>query len=319
MNSNVPKIVSRIAATSFLMAIAFIVLPSFWSWVSFETVAVSLVAIGCSGEWYLHHHPAGRKRQEKDDHHKLESRFIGAVALGVTMELFALGHSIREGLKLENKVAQLTSANLALQKQIEDARPENRPITSISAIATFRIKGDFSPPPMPYPDLGEMSGASIMFLQGTNISDSVPNLGIGAEAADISIFNLIPNNEHPDTHDVVIKFHDAGDVMSGHFFNKWMWRNKAGFFDHVKGLVISMRQIGSNVNVLSGNVVVTANDLKWEFPIPPQRQRLGTISSKVIKNAKGQDEVEVMPVDLMDCTSWACLEKTDTEVLLFIS
>ena len=178
MNSNVPKMVPWIAATSLLMAIAFILLSSFWFWVSFETIAVSLVAIGCSGEWYLHHHPAGRKKHEKDDHHKLESRFIGAVALGVTMELVALGHSIREGLKLENRVAQITSTNLALQKQIEDARPENRPITSISAVATFRIKGDFSPPPLPYPDLGEMSGAGIVFLQGTNISDSVSKLSL---------------------------------------------------------------------------------------------------------------------------------------------
>src|ERR1044071_8746731 len=101
MSSNVSKIISWFAATSFLMAIAFMVLASFWFWVFFEIIAVSLVAIGCTGEWYLHHHPAGRKKQEKDDHHKLESHFIGAVAFGVTMELFGLGHSIREGLKLE--------------------------------------------------------------------------------------------------------------------------------------------------------------------------------------------------------------------------
>ena len=250
MNSNVPKIISRIAATISSWRLPLLCYRRFGFGFHLRLSPYRWWLLGVVAKWYLHHHPAGRKKNEKDDHHKLESRFIGAVALGVTMELFALGHSIREGVKLENKVAQITSANLALRKQIEDARPENRPITSISAIATFRIKGDFSPPPMPYPDLGEMSGAGIMFLQGTNVSDSVPNLGIGAEAADISIFNLIPNNEHPDTHDVVIKFHDAGDVMSGHFFNKWMWRNKAGFFDHVQGLVISMKQIGSNVSVL---------------------------------------------------------------------
>jgi hypothetical protein len=186
--------------------------------------------------------------------------------------------------------------------EIKGNDPRNRPITSISAIATFRIKGDFSPPPLPYPDLGEMSGAGISFFQGTNVSDKIPSIGLGADAANISILNLIPNNVHPDTHDVVISFHDSGDVMYGHFFNKWMWQNQAVFFDHVKGFSIGMRQIGSNVNVLSGNVIVIANDLKWEFPIPAQKQRLGMISCKIIKNASGHANAEVMPVDLIDIT-----------------
>jgi hypothetical protein len=181
--------------------------------------------------------------------------------------------------------------------------PANLPITSISAVATFRIKSDFSPPPLPYSNLLEQTGAGILFLQGTNVSDKIPSISLGADAVDISILNLIPNNVHPDTHDVVIKFHDSGDIIYGHFFNKWMWQNQAGFFDHVKGFSIEMRQIGSNVCVLSGNVVVIANDLKWEFPIPPQKQRLGIISCKIIKNAKGQDEPEIMPLDLMDFTS----------------
>lgn len=193
---------------------------------------------------------------------------------------------------------------LACKDEIEEVKndPLKRPITSISAIATFRIKGDFSPPPLPYKDLGEMSGASIIFIQGTNASDKIPSIGLGADAANISILNLIPNNVHPDTHDVVISFHDSGDVMYGHFFNKWMWQNQVGFFDHVKGLMIEMRQIGSNVNVLSGNVVVIANDLKWEFPIPAQKQRLGVISCKIIKTANGQTNAEIMPLDLMDFT-----------------
>jgi len=211
------------------------------------------------------------------------------------------------GIAIETIVAGTFAARDGLeirQIKIDEAKndPLKRPITSISAVATFRIKGDFSPPPLPYSNLEEMTGAGIMFLQGTNVSDKIPSIGLGADAANISILNLIPNNVHPDTHDVVISFHDSGDVMYGHFFNKWMWQNQAGFFDGVKGFSIEMRQIGSNVNVLSGNVVVIANDLKWEFPIPAQKQRLGMISCKIIKNANGQTNAEVMPVDLMDMT-----------------
>jgi hypothetical protein len=102
------------------ISLGFFLLSSFWFWVSLEIIAALLVAVGCSGEWWLHHHPAGRKRKEKDEHHKLESRFIAMVALGVIIELFALGHSIKEGKKLEDKVslanerAENTESNLAV-------------------------------------------------------------------------------------------------------------------------------------------------------------------------------------------------------------
>jgi hypothetical protein len=106
MTTKLPKIISGILSTICLVVIAFVLLPSFWFWVLFEFSAAILVAHGCIGEWYLHHHPAGRKKVERQEHHKQESRFIFSVALGVTMELFALAHSIREGVKLESKVSQ---------------------------------------------------------------------------------------------------------------------------------------------------------------------------------------------------------------------
>jgi len=147
MNSNIPKIISRIGTVIVLIAIAFILLPSFWFWVSFETIAVSFVAIGVSGEWYMHHHPAGRKKREKDDHHKLESRFIGAVALGVIMEVFALGHSIKEGVKLDAKVSQaelttkqLEATNLALAVRVEELRKQN--LELLSKLQDRRITPD---------------------------------------------------------------------------------------------------------------------------------------------------------------------------------
>jgi hypothetical protein len=137
--SKIPKIISGIVATFVLIALAWIALSPFWFWVSFEILAALLVASGCSGEWWLHHHPAGKKRNEKDEHHKIESRFIAMVSVGVIMECFALGHSIREGAKLENKVSEanervstneLQSANLRLEleklKQPRVISAENR-------------------------------------------------------------------------------------------------------------------------------------------------------------------------------------------------
>lgn len=93
---------------------------SFWVWHVLEAIALLLVVIGCAGELWLHHHPAGKKKSEKEQHHNLESLFIAAVAIGVTMELAAYGHSIVEGIRLENVVTetkvQISSNNLEIAK-----------------------------------------------------------------------------------------------------------------------------------------------------------------------------------------------------------
>lgn len=105
------------------------------------------VAIGCAGEWYLHHHPTGRKKQERDAHHKLESRFIGAVALGVAMEFFALGHSIQEGVKLERELTlakERTSTNelrvALLEKETSQLRHVGEAAKESAALASVEAE-----------------------------------------------------------------------------------------------------------------------------------------------------------------------------------
>jgi hypothetical protein len=112
------KIISRILATISFLGIAWYFSPSFWYWTGFEFIAAILVVTGCAGEWYLHMHPAGRKKREKDEHHKTEGRFIALVVVGVFMELFALGHTIKEGVTLEKDVAIARSNNLVLQSNL---------------------------------------------------------------------------------------------------------------------------------------------------------------------------------------------------------
>jgi predicted nuclease with TOPRIM domain len=123
------KMLPGIVVTILIIALGWFLISPFWFWVSFEIVAALFVAVGCSGEWWLHHHPAGRKKREKDEHHKLESRFISVVALGVIMELFSLGHSIKEGKELGEKAEQAkkeasqanerASTNELVSKQLE--------------------------------------------------------------------------------------------------------------------------------------------------------------------------------------------------------
>jgi hypothetical protein len=169
IKNKIPKIISGIVCAISLIALGWLFLPLFWFWVSLEIVAAALVAIGCSGEWWLHHHPAGREKIERDEHLKLESRFIAMVSYGVIIELFALGHSIKEGKQLEDKVesgkvlvaaigmtnAQLVTDNLvlrsnvvALELQVLETsnnvvkdNPLNQPIKSIDAEVYLFISG----------------------------------------------------------------------------------------------------------------------------------------------------------------------------------
>jgi hypothetical protein len=128
--SNIPKIISGIVATTILILLLRLLLPSFWFWVAFEIFAALLVASGCCGEWWLHHHPAGRRKKEQDEHHKIESKFIAMVSLGVIMELFALGNSIREGAKLEGEVSDAKERASSNEVQVAELNSNNLVLSS---------------------------------------------------------------------------------------------------------------------------------------------------------------------------------------------
>jgi hypothetical protein len=178
IKSKIPKIISGILATTILISLGFSMLPSFWFWILFEIFAAILVAGGCCGEWWLHYHPAGRKKKDKDEHHKLESRFIAMVALGVIMELFALGHSIREGVKLEIKVSKANerAANSEsnsvqvlqkvgeLNKEAADARKDAGDALKFEAIANARAS-EFDAARAKFENEAELTRSNNLVLQ----------------------------------------------------------------------------------------------------------------------------------------------------------
>jgi hypothetical protein len=130
--SKIAKIISGILATISIAVIARIIVPVIWFWIGFEVLAALLVAVGCAGEWYLHHHPSGRKKKEKDEHHKIESRFIAAVVIGVFMEFLALAHAIPAAVQLEKDVVEigttngwLVASNLVVEGRVEELRKSN--------------------------------------------------------------------------------------------------------------------------------------------------------------------------------------------------
>lgn len=94
-----------ILATTSIAFACWWLLPSVLFWIGWEIAAALLVAVGCVGEWHMIKNPA--QAGHEDQHRKRELQFIAAVAVGVSMELFAIPHAILEAVRLEHEVATL--------------------------------------------------------------------------------------------------------------------------------------------------------------------------------------------------------------------
>jgi hypothetical protein len=306
IKSNIPQIISGIAATIISTLILWLFLPSFWFWMSSEIFAALLVAAGCSGEWWLHHHPAGKKKSEKNEHHKIESRFIAMVSIGVIMEFFVLGHSIRESVILENKVSEARDRAAQLEKeaqsfrvkadalelQIEQNDPMNQPINDLSAEVRFIIKGDR------HTHLSsETEGWSgwLTFCMGNDISNKV--FFLNSDSADITVANILGGDTDRECD---MKFRKP---VSSLIFPEYPgWGTPAKNFDKIASLILQVRGLETNnsFTVLRGDVDVVINgQIKRRFDIPQQNERFGCISSqKTITN--GTNRWSVLPVNLID-------------------
>lgn len=132
----IPKTILGIVAAVSAAIVGFIFLPAIWFWICWEVVAAALVAIGCFGEWYLFKTPT--MAGEEARHRRRELQFIFMVAIGVTMELFALAHAIPETLQLERDVAE---ANKRAAKAQEAASLANeRAAVAEKQLAEIKIK-----------------------------------------------------------------------------------------------------------------------------------------------------------------------------------
>lgn len=287
--SKIPKIISRIIATIAIISAGFFLLSSFWFWVLFEILAALLVAGGCGGEWWLHHHPAGRRKNEKDEHHKLESRFIAMVALGVAMEVFALGNSIREGVKLEKEVVQIGTTNaqlvadnlvlrsnvVALEWQTIEAKtniaridPINLPIKSMVLEISLKIwnPSDVNPVDSEAALFGGFckfktkQGGDIAILdckQFNNIARAIPLLGQSLSITNIRLYTM--------------SFNWPGNGVSTRLFSTINEEDVStkSFDSQINGLVISVPDSGSSLAIVGGSCVLTINgSIRRTFLIP---------------------------------------------------
>jgi len=189
----------------------------------------------------------------------------------------------------------------------ESEAPLNQPISLISAVVRFNVASDgkMHPPSI----TNENWGSGISFFNGTNINQQVFELD--AKNTDVDIGNIVGTNGNivGGGAEYLITFHqnllldmpgsgalamppDAGIGKS------------AKSFGEVGSFVLSMPQISSNTEVLSGSIFVTINSsLNWVFDIPPQKQRFGLITGAKIKTADNKVATEVFPITILTLPS----------------
>lgn len=212
-NSNKPKVISATLATISAAVFGWLWLPSLWFWICWEVFAGALVVVGCFGEWYLFKTPA--TPEGEDLHRAKELQFIFVVAIGVTMELAGLAHSIPEAMRLERdvslanervstnefRVEVLRSNNLVLNSQLLSA--SNKLEETLEFAARMRMKL-IAPRALHFDETkfmadlsGRPKGAVAIFVTSGNKQDSILAIKI-ERALKQSGWAVIPSTPIPD-------------------------------------------------------------------------------------------------------------------------
>lgn len=220
--------------------------------------------------------------------HELRLEIVGAFCW--ILVVVGLAFEIPDAAKTDKEAADARLETAKLELQIEQAKPENRPIVSISATARILVKGDRY---MHSPITDDNWRSGIGFCIGTNISQMI--FSLSATKSDVEMANILGKNTD---REYFITFHK--NPSSSVLPDDAGWGKPANIFNAVESFVLEMPQIETNTEVLSGSVVVTANDLNWVFDVPQQKQKYGMITSMKVKNALGKIEVKVMPTPVAD-------------------
>ena len=251
-----------------------------------------MVLIGVAGEIALEWKHEDGKRA------RLKKAFWILLVIGLMLE-------IPDAAKTDKEAADARLETAKLELKIEQTKPENQPIRTISAFARILVKGDKW---VRRPNFDDNWIAFVEFIAGTNLTGSNVFFGLSATKSDIQLNNILgtlAKNRTDREYDIAFhQGHPVSDLPNDAGFGK-----PANSFSTVTSLAFSMPQFetldelhfSTNTKVLSGSVVVTINSsMTWEFEIPPQMQKFGSITSMKTTNAEGKVEIKIMPVHVVD-------------------
>jgi hypothetical protein len=242
------------------------------------------------------------KKWPKDDpkRHQVLRAAIYVIVLGIIIESV-------QTVVLDVKAEAFRLEADRLERQIEQDKPENRPVRTISAYARILVKGDKY---VRSPTFTDNWMAGISFIVGTNFNATNVLFSLSAASQDVQLVNILgPVSKNRTDREYDITFHQnhpVGNMPTDAGIGK-----PAAMFDAVDSLILSMPQFetldnlhfSTNTDVLSGSVIVTLNSsLTWQFDIPPQKQKFGCITSERTTNAENKVEVKVLPVSVIDMT-----------------
>jgi hypothetical protein len=261
---------------------------------------ILLVVLGVAGEIICEWH------KEKGKRGLLIKTFGLLLVVGLLLEIW-------EAVKSDKQVAELTERNLLLAKQLKDVDPLNGQINSVSAVLRLKIKGVHSTSLMneniflpPSSEEGQLNagGGGIGFYEGqTNVMKEIYRLATGA--GDTWSFGSGIVHGSNDWRGLVVRFHEdsLSDFESFTATNRFEIGQPARVFNKVGGLIIALPQMQTNVSVVSGVVELKVNSLRWTFPIPPQTQRYGFITSQFVTNAANQVDARIWRIPIADWSS----------------
>ena len=227
----------------------------FWEWLEF--LSIIIVGVGCWGEGWAEHHRFSVRPDTlssvADRRRFYERLFWSMVVWGLAVELFAFLFAF---LGSNREIENLRTQNLLLQQEIQQAKPENQKIVSVTATAWFHLDGTNL---FPVPTTANNPFVSLCIGQYAQVKSNgwaVNLIEKSIEVAEAPGFRLlsIEFGKPPDEP----TFKPILDNLA-HTINSW------------DAAVLHTVFLRKGVKVLNGRVSVVINGtISKDFVIPPQ-------------------------------------------------
>lgn len=175
--------------------------------------------------------------------------------------------------------------------------PQKKPIASASAMARIIFKLENKPrSPLDSffkPSENDTVGwnAGVTFESGSNTLLSLRT------TSDVSTWNMGSEIERECR--ILFKENPLDFLETESDRNKILVKQ----FNDVDSVILYVSELQTNTEVVSGNVYLTVNNLKWSFAIPPQKTKWGLITMQKITNSAGITESKVRRLQIGDFVS----------------
>ena len=194
-------------------------------------------------------------------------------------------------------------------KRFNDLDPLNAPINSVTATLRLVVKGVSGSYNVRFwgvfrnPDDESAGFGGMTFFRGWSTSNAVCSLSCSMDDLGFVASGLVGDGRSNDWRGVTLNFHESpwSDIPYAFSSNQVEMAPKAGVFSDVGAVVISLpERLENNVTIVSGVIELKANNSRWKFPVPAQREKWKIITTQITTNAANQVEARVLRIPVID-------------------